>query len=96
MNEQERDYGDPRYDRFRDMPFSKIYDKDGNDVTRERMLPKVLMECQVCGITIKIIIEDLELGVADMRCKICQKETDIAVVESEPSAKFNDKGGGRP
>ena len=37
--EPEKDYSDPKYDRFRDMPFSKIYDKDGNDVTRERMLP---------------------------------------------------------
>ena len=81
MIEQERDYSDPRFDRFRDMPFSKIIDKDGNDVTRERMLPKVLMRCKVCGIAIKIIIEDLELGVADMRCKICQKEADISVVE---------------
>ena len=78
------------------MPFSKIYDKDGNDVTRERMLPKVLMRCKVCGIAIKIIIEDLDLGVADMRCKICQKEAGIALVESEPSAKFNNEGGGRP
>ena len=48
--EPEKDYSDPKYDRFRDMPFSKIYDKDGNDVTRERMLPKVLLECEDCGI----------------------------------------------
>ena len=74
MNEQVPDYSDPKYNRFRDMPFSRIFDKHGNDVTRERMLPKVLCNCQVCGIHIKVIIEDLERGVADLRCKICRME----------------------
>ena len=68
------DYSDPKYDRFRDMPFSKIYDKDGNDVTRERMLPKILLNCQVCGTDIKVIEEDYEAGVADLRCKPCQRK----------------------
>ena len=72
--EPEKDYSDPKYDRFRDMPFSKIYDKDGDDVTRERMLPKVVKECRVCDIPIKVIIEDLEAGVADLICKPCKKE----------------------
>ena len=76
MNEQLPDYTHPRYDRFRDMPFSKIFDKHGNDVTRERMLPKILRNCQVCGIPIRVIIEDLEQGVADLRCSICRKEAD--------------------
>ena len=47
---------------------AKIYDKDGNDVTRERMLPKVIKECRVCTIPIKVIIEDLEAGMATRRC----------------------------
>ena len=68
------DYSHPRYDRFRDMPFSKIYDKDGNDVTRERTLPKVILDCEVCGIPIKVIVEDYEAGVAIIQCKPCQKE----------------------
>ena len=71
--EPEKDYSDPKYDRFRDMPFSKIYDKDGNDVTRERMLPKVELNCEVCDIPHKVIQEDYEAGVADLRCKPCQK-----------------------
>ena len=70
----EKDYSDPKYDRFRDMPFSKIYDKDGNDVTRERMLPKVLKECRVCDIPIKVIQEDYEAGIADLICKPCQEQ----------------------
>ncbi len=74
MNEQLPDYSHPRYDRFRDMPFSRIIDKHGNDVTRERMLPKTLRECQVCGIAIQVIIEDLDQGIADLRCRICRKE----------------------
>ncbi len=74
MNEQLPNYNHPRYDRFRDMPFSKIFDKHGNDVTRERMLPKTLRKCQVCGIAIKVIIEDLEQGIADLRCRICRQE----------------------
>ena len=36
---QEIDRTDPKYDRFRDVFFSRIYDKDGNDVTEERMRP---------------------------------------------------------
>ena len=69
-----KDYSHPRYDRFRDMPFSRIWDKDGNDVTRERMLPKVLLDCEKCGIPIKVIQEDYEAGVAIIQCKPCQKE----------------------
>lgn len=76
MNERLRDYSHPRYDRFRDMPFSRILDKHGNDVTRERMLPKTLQECQVCGIAIHVIVEDLEQGVADLRCRICRNEAE--------------------
>ena len=76
MTEQLPDYSLPRYDRFRDMPFSRIIDKYGNDVTRERMLPKTLRKCQVCGIPIKVIIEDLKLGTADLRCRICRLEAD--------------------
>ena len=64
----------PGYSRFSDMPFSRIHDKDGNDVTRERMMPKTLKECSVCGIPIQVIIEDLENGTAILICKICQKE----------------------
>ena len=71
---EEKDYSHPRYDRFRDMPFSKIYDKDGNDVTRERTLPKVLLNCEDCGIDIKVIEEDYEAGVAIIKCKPCKKE----------------------
>ena len=76
MNEQLSDYSHPRYDRFRDMPFSRIIDKHGNDVTRERMLPKTLRECQICGIVIQVIIEDLDQGIAYLRCRICRKEAD--------------------
>ena len=74
VSQEEKDYSDPKYDRFRDMPFSRIWDKDGNDVTRERMLPKVLLDCEKCGIPIKVIEEDYEAGVADLRCKPCRKE----------------------
>ena len=76
MTERLPDYSHPRYDRFRDMPFSRIIDKYGNDVTRERMLPKIIQECQICGIPIKVIIEDLERGTADLRCRICRLEAD--------------------
>ena len=41
------------------MPFSRIFDKDGNDVTRERMMPKTIAECSDCGIPIRVITEDL-------------------------------------
>ena len=76
MNVHRTDYDDPLYDRFRDMPFSKIFDKYGNDVTRERMLPKTLRECHDCGIPIKVIIVDLEQGIADLRCRICRTENE--------------------
>ena len=72
MSEHPKDYSHPRYDRFRDVPFSRIYDKDGNDVTRERMAPKTLAECEACGIPIRVITEDIENGTADLRCKVCQ------------------------
>ena len=63
----------PGRNRFTDMPFSRIFDKDGNDVTRERMMPKTLTECSDCGIPIRVITEDLENGTAILKCKICQK-----------------------
>ena len=86
--EPEKDYSDPKYDRFRDMPFSKIYDKDGNDVTRERMLPKVIKECRVCEIPIKIIEEDYKAGVAIIKCKPCQKGGE-AVIGDNHHAQTN-------
>ena len=86
--EPEKDYSDPKYDRFRDMPFSKIWDKDGNDVTRERLLPKVLLECEDCGIPIKVIEEDYEAGVAIIKCKPCQKGGE-AVIGGAQDAQTN-------
>ena len=72
--ENDSPINDMTYRRFSDMPFSRILDKDGNDVTRDRMMPKTLKECSVCGIPIQVIIEDLENGTAILICKICQKE----------------------
>ena len=84
--EEEKDYSHPKYDRFRDMPFSRIWDKDGNDVTRERLLPKTMQECKVCGIPIKVIKEDYEAGVADLRCKPCRKGEVEAVIGDNQDA----------
>ena len=65
-------------DRFRDVFFSRILDKDGNDVTRERMAKKVLRECRICAIPINVIEEDLDI--VDLLCPVCRKEAAVAAV----------------
>ena len=57
-------------------------------MTRERMLPKVIKECWVCEIPIKIIEEDYKAGVAIIKCKPCQKGGE-AVIGDNHHAQTN-------